>query len=273
MFPNSTFVAPTIGSGNRLVVGEAPGEEEDIQGKPLVGGSGNTFNLLLAKAGIKRDPLTIVNTINCRPPNNLYPTDADAKSYISPADAEKVVQHCYTAHVEPLLKSRKWSRIDLLGEKALNRIAGVEGIGKWRGSPLVVGVVDPDHPVAIATWHPSYLMRDQAMFPVAVNDLRKSLIPPPEFYNLYPSIDDVRRFTATEFAVDIETTREWEPRVKLVGLCAKPYEALVVPFTPSYIPELKRIFTNATKLITQNGIQFDIPILFQALGIRWEPRV
>lgn len=271
MFPNNTLVTPTIGTGNRLVVAEAPGESEAEIGQPLVGASGKIFDALLAKARIPRDSLTIINTINCRPPQNIYPTDADARSYISEEDGEKVVRHCFQAHVEPILKSKKWARIDLLGDKALRLLTGLtEGITKWRGSPVVVPAVG-DKPVAIATFHPSYLMRDQVMFPVAVNDLKKSVVPPPEHYNLYPSLADVQAFTATEFAVDIETTREWDPTIKCVGLCARPYEAIVVPFTSLYIPELRRIFKNAKQIIGQNVVAFDLPILCNALGLQWRP--
>lgn len=139
LFPDNNFVPPKMGRGLRLVIAEAPGEEESIKLEPLVGGAGKWFDNACRQAGLRRDDLTLANVINCRPPNNLFPTDPPAKSYIKHADGERAVQHCLKAHVIPLLESRPWQRVDLLGEKALRYITGKEGgIFRWRGSPLEI---------------------------------------------------------------------------------------------------------------------------------------
>lgn len=142
LFPDNTFVSPQLPNPIhdliRLVVAEAPGEEEQAAGQPLVGGSGRVFNNLLRAAKIKRDGLTVVNCINCRPPDNVFPTDPDARSYISKEDGVKAVKHCIKNHVLPMLLSRAWKRIDLLGGKALWWIAGKAPITKWRGSPVEI---------------------------------------------------------------------------------------------------------------------------------------
>jgi uracil-DNA glycosylase family 4 len=140
LFPGNTFVAPKMPRNGkdlvRLVVAEAPGELESQQGEPLIGGSGHVFDKLCRHAGIDRDGLTIINTLNCRPPSNLYPTDSTARSYISKADGEKAVKQCIRNHVLPVLKSRAWKRLDLLGEKAMYWLTGKSGIMKLRGSPV-----------------------------------------------------------------------------------------------------------------------------------------
>src|SRR3990167_2532440 len=99
LFPDNTFVAPLVREGStRLVWAEAPGEQEALEGEPLVGGSGTVFRGvrskdartgasrryggLISQAGIKDEELSYVNTIQCRPPNNIYPTDSKAKGYI-----------------------------------------------------------------------------------------------------------------------------------------------------------------------------------------------
>lgn len=134
-----TFVPPQIGPSLRLVVAEAPGETEGHEGKPLVGAAGNFFNLLARKAGIDRETLTIINCVNCRPPNNKFPGDLESRFYISEQDAQKAIKQCVRNHVLPLLESRPWTRLDLLGAKALYWIAGLkDGIQKWRGSPLEI---------------------------------------------------------------------------------------------------------------------------------------
>jgi uracil-DNA glycosylase family 4 len=261
LYPDNAFVAPKIGTGTRLVIAEAPGEEESIKGEPLVGGAGRVFDMWLSKVGISRETLTLVNCINCRPPNNVFPTDGDARSYISKDDADKAVAHCKKSHVLPILQGRKWTRVDLLGEKPLRLIAGKrEGIKKWRGSPLAITELG-NHPVAIPTLHPAFIMRDQSMIPVVLNDLAKSLITPPEDYNITPSVADVKAFTATEFAFDIETGWPVHERITMVGLCDRVGHAMTVPFHGEYITQLKRIFNAAKHLVGHNCIQFDLPRL------------
>jgi len=58
-----------------LIIGEAPGLQEDLEGKPYVGKSGQLLNKLLNKAGINyKEDVYFCNVIKCRPPNNRKPT-------------------------------------------------------------------------------------------------------------------------------------------------------------------------------------------------------
>ena len=142
LFPDNRFVPPKMPRNGkdlvRLVTAEAPGQEEQERGEPLVGGSGHVFDKLCKAAGIDRDGLTITNCLSCRPPSNIFPTDAAARSYISKADAETAVKQCIRNHVLPVLKSRAWNRIDMLGDKALYWLTGRHGILQWRGSPVEI---------------------------------------------------------------------------------------------------------------------------------------
>lgn len=108
-------------------------------------------------------------------------------------------------------------------------------------------------------------MRNQEMLPVAGNDLRKSLIEPVENYIPYPSIEDVRAFTATTFAFDIETpkyrTLGDNAPVEMVGLSSAATTAMCVPVRGEYLSELKRIFREAKVIIGWNSISFDLPRL------------
>ena len=56
-----------------LIVGEAPGKNEDLQGEPFVGAAGNYLNELLGYAGLTRDEVFIANVLKCRPPGNRDP--------------------------------------------------------------------------------------------------------------------------------------------------------------------------------------------------------
>jgi uracil-DNA glycosylase family 4 len=112
LFPDNLFVPPKMGTGNRLVVAEAPGETESIEGIPLVGSSGKIFDSLCRKAGISRDSLTITHTILCRPKDNIYPTDDKARAYCSEKEGNEIVSFCYERHLKPLLEARPWNRLD-----------------------------------------------------------------------------------------------------------------------------------------------------------------
>lgn len=56
-----------------LIIGEAPGKNEDLQGEPFVGAAGKYLNELLAHAGLEREDIYIANVLKCRPPGNRDP--------------------------------------------------------------------------------------------------------------------------------------------------------------------------------------------------------
>lgn len=74
----TTVVVGTTSQGARLlIVGEAPGAQEDASGQPFVGRSGQLLDRLLAEAGLPRDDVSVLNTLKCRPPGNRVPTRAE----------------------------------------------------------------------------------------------------------------------------------------------------------------------------------------------------
>jgi DNA polymerase len=71
----TTVVVGTAPPGARLVViGEAPGAQEDATGVPFVGRSGQLLDRLLAEAGLPREQVAVLNTVKCRPPGNRVPS-------------------------------------------------------------------------------------------------------------------------------------------------------------------------------------------------------
>ena len=214
---------------------------------------------MLGRAGIKDSETSKLNVLNCRPPNNLFPTDPEARSYISQKDAHLAVSHCLENHVWPVVRGRDWQRIILLGDKATRALTGkTEGISTWRGSPLPL--VGEQEPRCVPTFHPAWIARDQRYIPAVISDLKKSLVVPPEIYDTHPGLDAVRAFTATSFAFDIETIVA-TGEITMVGLSDRPFHAICVPFGGAYVNELKRIFRDATELVGHNCLQFDLPHL------------
>lgn len=271
-FGNKTYIPPVMGPSLRLVVAEAAGAEEDAAGKPLVGGSGRIFDSLLYKAGINRSTLSIINTLPFQPSDNLYPTDPAARVYCNTKDADEIIRFCNEHYVQPVLKAREWTRIDAIGNKSLRLLTGkTEGIMKWRGSPLPL--VGEKETRVIGLLHPSYLMRDSGMIPATISDLQKGTQVPPQFYNLQPTLEDVREFASSRTLVfDIETNG-FSGSITMVGLCdpTKLYNVTVVPFRGAYIEALKFVFSQSEYLVGQNCISFDLPVLATA-GIIPNPK-
>ena len=63
-----------------MVVGEAPGKNEDLQGRPFVGAAGQLLNKLLELAGLKREEVYITNIVKCRPPGNRDPQEDEIQA-------------------------------------------------------------------------------------------------------------------------------------------------------------------------------------------------
>jgi uracil-DNA glycosylase family 4 len=70
----TVVVGDTPPRARLLVLGEAPGADEDRTGRPFVGRSGQLLDALLGEAGIERRHVAVLNTIKCRPPGNRVPT-------------------------------------------------------------------------------------------------------------------------------------------------------------------------------------------------------
>ena len=70
-----TQAVPGVGPADAsiMLIGEAPGRDEDLQGEPFVGKAGQTLSILLRNAGISRDEVFITNIVKCRPPENRDP--------------------------------------------------------------------------------------------------------------------------------------------------------------------------------------------------------
>ncbi len=84
---HKTRTRPVVGEGplnaKIMFIGEAPGREEDLTGRPFVGRAGKVLTEVLESLGIKREDVFIGNIVKCRPPNNRDPTDKE-KALCSP---------------------------------------------------------------------------------------------------------------------------------------------------------------------------------------------
>ena len=128
-----------------MIIGEAPGRDEDLQGRPFVGRAGQLLDRMLAAIGIDETKAHITNTVYWRPPGNRTPTPEETLSCAHFVSRQMEL-------VEPEL-------VLLLGGVATKSVLGLtEGITKLRGQwrTLTVGAKSVK---VLASWHPSYLLR------------------------------------------------------------------------------------------------------------------
>jgi len=125
-----------------MLVGEAPGREEDAIGRPFVGPAGQVLDKALTKLGVERDRVYIANILKCRPPRNRLPNKPEMTACLRWLD----MQICA---VEPKV-------ILALGKTAMQQLLELHiSIGKARGSVFA----GPHGTKVVPTWHPSYLLR------------------------------------------------------------------------------------------------------------------
>jgi uracil-DNA glycosylase family 4 len=140
-----------------MCIGEAPGRDEDLQGKPFVGRAGQLLDKMLAAIGLSEETVHITNIVYWRPPGNRTPTPQEAQ--ICRPFLERQVEL-----VGPDI-------VVLLGGAAAKHILDVpEGIMRIRGKfrDVVIGARTVR---AIATLHPAYLLRTPAAKRLAWRDL------------------------------------------------------------------------------------------------------
>jgi uracil-DNA glycosylase len=144
---------PVPGEGNphaRLVfVGEAPGADEDEQGRPFVGRAGQLLEKMITAMGLQRREVFICNTLKCRPPDNRDPRP------------EEIVK-CLP-FLRRQLAAIKPEIVVALGAHAAHTLLSTEDpIGRLRGKFHDCQLLGEDGPVlrVMPTYHPAYLLRN-----------------------------------------------------------------------------------------------------------------
>lgn len=136
-----------FGQGNKkarlMFIGEGPGADEDKQGIPFVGKTGQLMNNAFQALEINREDVYIANIVKCRPPSNRVPEDDEVQTCLN-----------YLRNQVILIKPKI---IVLLGSTALKNILGKEyGITAVRGNWMEKNGIK-----YMPTWHPAALLRDE----------------------------------------------------------------------------------------------------------------
>jgi DNA polymerase len=141
-----------------MIIGEGPGANEDVEGKPFVGRAGKLLDKMLASIKLDRTKVYISNVVNYRPPENRRPTEIEIERYLP-----YLKSHIEIINPKILL---------LLGSTALNSLIGNEVViskarGKW-----IQKDIGTAKPWIIASFHPAFLMRQPEQKKMAWIDLK-----------------------------------------------------------------------------------------------------
>ncbi|MEK6795858.1 MAG: uracil-DNA glycosylase [Spirochaetota bacterium] len=149
-----------FGKGSRtpriVFVGEAPGEQEDLQGFPFVGRAGKLLDKWLTAAGLTLNEVYIMNTLKCRPPENR-----------DPLPEEKAACRPWFDRQLELLRPKFICALGKVGFGNLVPIEEGQSFGQFRQKKF-----DYKGVPVVATYHPSFLLRSPNMMPKVIEDLR-----------------------------------------------------------------------------------------------------
>jgi DNA polymerase len=142
-----------------MIIGEAPGADEDRQGEPFVGRAGQLLNSMLLAIGLRREQVFIANILKCRPPHNRDPKPEEVS--------------CCMPYLQRQIDLVNPGMILCVGRiAAQNLLATDTPIGKLRGSVHRLGA--RQRPVVV-TYHPAYLLRSPGEKRKAWSDLQFAL--------------------------------------------------------------------------------------------------
>ncbi|MHC4939156.1 MAG: uracil-DNA glycosylase [Planctomycetota bacterium] len=155
---NSVVFGEGSENAELMFIGEAPGFEEDRQGRPFVGKAGELLTRMIENGmGLKREEVYIANVLKCRPPQNRDPA-ADEVEQCRPWLLAQI------EHIQPKV-------ICTLGRHALRALTGYEGgISRARGRAMPFAGTH-----VLPTFHPAYLLRNPAAKREAWEDLKTVL--------------------------------------------------------------------------------------------------
>lgn len=259
LFHSGYGFAPPYGNRESplVVVAEALGKNEALQGIPLVGEAGVYWQRALGRLGIQKDSLFIGNTVNCQPPNNWL---AGAPYELS------AIKHC-SVHREKLYQGtgRVFLTMGVVATRTvLKEVLGVDYRGElenWHG--YVIGT----DPYVIPTFHPSYVLQgNHNLFGCLLFDIKRAMEvasfgprkatppqlivdPPPSYFGDY--VNQIPDDPDAWLAVDLETSSTSpSSQITRINFSMHPDQGITVPWEERYIFSIiKALRTRSTKIL------------------------
>lgn len=257
-------------------IAEAPGSDEEKEGRLLIGASGNKWEIVLGRNGISRDTIFAGNLFNYRPENNKF------ERLVGQPELYACINTLYD-----YLREHKPTIICTMGNWPLYFFTGKKGkkpgtgILNWRGSIMTSNVVGLEDVKVIPTVHPAAILRSSSLYPIFDADIKRviqdSAFPelrlPERKFIIAPKHDELLYWTeellkADKLAVDIENVRNsshimcvgFASSAKL-GVCIENSENDSITrdclwrLLSSPIPKIFHFGTHDTEVLRANGYE------------------
>jgi DNA polymerase-1 len=219
------------------IVGEAPGANEELEGKPFVGGAGRLLNRLLMEAGMVREECRVGNVMRVRPAGN------DFKHFYADAQRRIPKQELIEGivYLKEDIKRCNPNLVVALGNEPLRALTGEMGITNWRGSILFSRELGCK---VIPTIHPAALLRSWKNVPLVMFDFKRireegktaeysirnrEFVLRPLFETVMWELDRLRKVEKVAF--DVETDEKGH--ITAIAIAESPWKAVSIPFTNS----------------------------------------
>jgi uracil-DNA glycosylase len=260
----SNVYVPNEGSlkAKLLLVGESPGEQEEIEGKPFVGPSGQLLTDVLLRHGVTREEVYLANLCNYRPQKN------DFANLVGSKQLEQGL-----AEVSQMIDMINPNVILGLGAKPLQYLMGKYGISRYRGSILKFSDCAFKSYKYVPAYHPAFVVRSGESYPIFDFDIKRAIEESkyPEFnytkrdyhiepkgHNLVDAYDKL--IQAESLAVDIETTKKDPTTILCIAFSPDANTSYCFPWTGEYIPYIVKLLTAPMPKIFHFGL-FDTEVL------------
>lgn len=254
-----------------MMIGEAPGANEEETGKVFSGAAGKVLDQALQEAGLSdRDPY-ITNAVKCRPPNNATP--------------DRLQWEACRVYLKREIRRCEPDAILLLGNVALRAVWGRSGITKNRGVPLVISraaetLFSPHDPLLMATVHPAYVLRNPGQMATFMEDVKRFArmasgeLKAQEVKTVYVTTESalkrVCRYLATQPVLSYDVENRYAPwqtgwAIVCLGISADGERTFVIPLRHPDSPFRKKwkallrhyvkpvLERGDVRLIAQNG--------------------
>ena len=149
-----------------LLIGEAPGEEEDKQGLPFVGAAGRELSKLFASVGLSDDEAYIANILKYRPPNNREPSVSEIESH-TPYLLKQI------AAIKPkiICTLGNYSTKFILAKGNIGEMKNIQGITKLHGTSMTIILEGVSYHV-IPLYHPAAMLYNPPLRKILENDFK-----------------------------------------------------------------------------------------------------
>ncbi|NPB00656.1 MAG: uracil-DNA glycosylase [Crenarchaeota archaeon] len=152
-----------------MIVGEAPGEKEDEQGRPFVGPAGQLLTKILNSLGISREQVYITNVVKCRPPENRDPTPEEIKSCLP-----YLIRQILIIRPKVIICLGRHSAREILKLCGL-RESEVSQISKIRGKIFNVKFMGEHDVTVVPTYHPAAALYNPRLRTYIAEDIKKAI--------------------------------------------------------------------------------------------------